>query len=65
VSYKVNPISGKLDYYEASHAVGASIASTISDGDTTHSPDGNSVFDALALKAAKTQANFLVNQVFS
>lgn len=26
------------------------IASSISDGDTTHAPDGNSVFDALALK---------------
>jgi hypothetical protein len=33
------------------HAVGDSIASSISDGDLTHSPDGNSVFDALALKA--------------
>jgi hypothetical protein len=33
------------------HAVGASIASSISDSDLTHSPDGNSVFDALALKA--------------
>lgn len=28
-----------------------SIASSIADGDLTHSPDGNSVFDALALKA--------------
>jgi len=26
------------------------LASSISDGDTTHAPDGNSVFDALALK---------------
>jgi hypothetical protein len=33
------------------HAVGDSIAASISDADTTHSPDGNSVFDALALKA--------------
>lgn len=32
-------------------SAGDSIASSISDGDTTHSPDGNSVFDALALKA--------------
>jgi hypothetical protein len=41
-----------LDHSNASdHAVGASIASSISDGDLTHSPDGNSVFDALALKA--------------
>jgi hypothetical protein len=29
----------------------ANITATISDGDTTHAPDGNSVFDALALKA--------------
>ena len=28
----------------------ALLASSISDGDTTHSPDGNAVFDALALK---------------
>ncbi|MFH0995808.1 MAG: hypothetical protein V1844_09970 [Pseudomonadota bacterium] len=27
------------------------LATNISDGDTTHAPDGNSVFDALALKA--------------
>jgi hypothetical protein len=31
-----------------------SIASSISDGDTTHAPNGNSVFDALALKAPLT-----------
>lgn len=30
------------------------IAASISDGDTTHAPDGNSVFDALALKQAKS-----------
>jgi hypothetical protein len=36
-----------------------SIASSISDGDLTHSPDGNSVFDALALKAP------LANPVFT
>lgn len=30
------------------------LASSISDGDTTHAPDGNSVFDALALKQAKS-----------
>jgi hypothetical protein len=41
-----------LDHSNASdHVVGASIASSITDGDLTHSPDGNSVFDALALKA--------------
>jgi hypothetical protein len=33
-----------------SYLTAASIASSISDSDTTHSPDGNSVFDALALK---------------
>lgn len=38
------------DAVSKKHAVGDSIASSISDGDTTHSPDGNSVFDALALK---------------
>lgn len=31
--------------------VGVSITSTITDGDTSNSPDGNSVYDALALKA--------------
>src|SRR3990170_139191 len=34
------------------------IASTIVDGDTTHSPDGNSVFDALALKAPLASTTF-------
>jgi hypothetical protein len=38
------------DAISKKHSVGDSIASSISDGDTTHSPDGNSVFDALALK---------------
>lgn len=33
---------------------GAALASSIVDGDTTHAPDGNSVFDALALKADGT-----------
>ena len=37
-------------YYTATQARSDLIASSISDGDTTHSPDGNSVFDALALK---------------
>ncbi len=40
------------------HAVGDSISATISDGDLTHSPDGNSVFDALALKAPLTSPSF-------
>lgn len=42
------------DAVSKKHAVGDSIASSISDGDTTHSPDGNSVFDALALKLDTT-----------
>jgi len=37
-------------YYTDARARTAVIASSIVDGDTTHSPDGNSVFDALALK---------------
>jgi hypothetical protein len=36
----------------------SAIASSISDGDTTHSPDGNSVFDALALKAPLISPSF-------
>jgi hypothetical protein len=31
------------------------LTDTISDGDLTHAPDGNSVFDALAAKAATSQ----------
>jgi len=42
--------SDVADAISKKHSVGDSIASSISDGDTTHSPDGNSVFDALALK---------------
>jgi len=34
------------------------LASSISDGDTTHAPDGNSVFDALALKAPLISPSF-------
>lgn len=36
----------------------ACIVSSISDGDLTHSPDGNSVFDALALKAPIANPTF-------
>lgn len=39
-------------YYTAAQARTDLIASSIVDGDTTHSPDGNSVFDALATKQA-------------
>src|SRR3989304_5237419 len=38
--------------------VQAKIASSISDGTTTHAPDGNSVFDALALKAPLASPTF-------
>jgi hypothetical protein len=38
-------------YYTATAARGDLIAATITDGDTTHAPDGNSVFDALAGKS--------------
>lgn len=34
------------------------LAATITDGDITHSPDGNSVFDALALKANLASPTF-------
>ena len=34
------------------------IAASIADGDTTHAPDGNSVFDALALKAPLASPTF-------
>jgi hypothetical protein len=36
----------------------ACIAASISDGDLTHSPDGNSVFDALALKSPIASPTF-------
>jgi len=42
---------GTNKYYVTATARGDIIASSIVDGDTTHAPDGNSVFDALALKA--------------
>lgn len=38
--------------YDIAGAATGVIASSISDGDTTHAPDGNSVFDALAGKQA-------------
>jgi len=41
-------------YYTATAARGDLIAATIVDGDTTHAPDGNAVFDALALKSDTT-----------
>lgn len=37
--------------YDPAGTAAGKIAASISDGDTTHAPDGNSVFDALALKA--------------
>lgn len=41
-------------YYTDARVRAAAIASSIVDGDTLHAPDGNSVFDALALKVDKT-----------
>lgn len=46
-----NLTQGTINFYFSNAlARAAVIASSISDGDLTHSPDGNSVFDALALK---------------
>ena len=48
-----NPLCNYSGSIEELHSgdVLPGLASSISDGDTTHAPDGNSVFDALALKA--------------
>jgi len=48
--------------YDAAGTAAGKIASTISDNDLTHSPDGNSVFDALALKSPLSSPSF-TNQV--
>ena len=58
----VSDSSATNKYYTAAAARGDLIAASISNGDTTHSPDGNSVFDALALKQTTTlaEANILV-----
>lgn len=40
--------------YDTAGTAAGKIAHSISDGDTTHAPDSNSVFDALALKQAKS-----------
>jgi len=49
-------------YFTDARARAAAIASSITDGDLTHAPDGNSVFDALALKepniTATTSADY-------
>jgi len=47
-----------ITQYTDALARAACIAASISDGDTTHSPDGNSVFDALALKAPIASPTF-------
>ncbi len=44
--------------YDAAGTAAGKIAASISDGDTTHAPDGNSVFDALALKAPLISPSF-------
>lgn len=41
------------------------IAASISDGDTTHAPDGNSVFDALAGKLPSTLTLAVLNSAVS
>ena len=51
MAYKRNPYTRKKDYYETGTAPSTLLTTTISDGDVTHAPDGNSVYDALALKA--------------
>ena len=40
--------------YDAAGTAAEKIAASISDGDTTHAPSGNAVFDALALKTGIT-----------
>jgi hypothetical protein len=55
--------AGQLDshdssYFEVAGTAASKIASSISDGDTTHAPDGNSVFDALAAKAPLASPSF-------
>ena len=44
-----------LDVPVTSHTHPSILTTSISDGDITHAPDGNSVFDALALKIDLTQ----------
>jgi hypothetical protein len=57
--YKRNPYTGKQDYYEPGITpLSVVIAATIVDGDVTHAPDGNSVYDALALKAPLANPTF-------
>lgn len=49
--------SGLSVYLVGERAVNL-LTTTITDGDTTHAPDGNAVYDALALKANLSGANF-------
>jgi hypothetical protein len=49
--------------YDVAGAAAGIVASAITDGDTTHCPDGNSVFDALALKLDKAQATPTILQL--
>lgn len=51
-------LDGDGSGYTDTMARAACIAATISDNDLTHSPDGNSVFDALALKAPIASPTF-------
>lgn len=50
LEYRVNLNDAKVSYSAATARTDL-IASSIVDGDLTHAPDGNSVFDALALKS--------------
>lgn len=55
---KFNPLTGNLDLVNAATDPTTVLAATIVDADTTHAPDGNSVFDALALKAPLASPSF-------
>lgn len=49
---KLDGIAAGATAYTDANARTAVIASSVSDGDTTHSPSGDAVFDALALKTS-------------
>jgi hypothetical protein len=55
---KLDGVASGATAYTDTLARTAVIASSISDSDTTHAPDGNSVFDALALKAPLASPTF-------
>ena len=55
---KLDGVATGATAYTDALARSAVIASSISDGDTTHAPDGNSVYDALATKAPNILTGF-------